>query len=36
MVRDKVYIWNPSDCACECDKSCRIGEYLDYKYLQYF
>ena len=28
---DKVYIWNPSNCACECDKSCGIGQYLDYK-----
>ena len=31
-VRDKGYIWNPSNCECECDKSCDIGEYLDYKY----
>ena len=22
--------WNPSNCECECDKSCDIGEYLDY------
>ena len=22
---------NPSNCECECDKSCDIGEYLDYK-----
>ena len=21
---------NPSNCECECDKSCNIGEYLDY------
>ena len=21
---------NPSNCECECDKSCSIGEYLDY------
>ena len=28
---DKGLIWNPSDCKCECDKSCDIGEYLDYK-----
>ena len=27
----KKYIWNPSNCECECDKSCNIGEYLDYK-----
>ena len=28
---DKGFIWNPSNCDCECDKSCDIGEYLDYK-----
>ena len=28
---DKVCSWNPSNCQCECDKSCGIGEYLDYK-----
>ena len=28
---DKGCIWNPSNCECECDKSCDIGEYLDYK-----
>ena len=28
---DKGYIRNPSNCQCECDKSCGIGEYLDYK-----
>ena len=27
MVCDKGYIWNPSN----CDKSCGIGQYLDYK-----
>ena len=31
IVRDKGYIWNPSNCACKCDKSCGIGQYLDYK-----
>ena len=31
MVCDKGYIWNPSNCACECDKSCGAGQYLDYK-----
>ena len=30
-VCDREYIWDPSNCACECDKSCDIGEYLDYK-----
>ena len=28
---DKGLIWNPSNCECKCDKSCDIGEYLDYK-----
>ena len=31
MVCDKGYIWNPSNWACECDKLCDIGQYLDYK-----
>ena len=26
---DKGFIWNPSNCECECDKNCDIGEYLD-------
>ena len=30
-VCDKGFIWNPSSCECECDKTCNIGEYLDYK-----
>ena len=30
-VCDKEFIWNPSNCKCECDKSCDIGEYLDYE-----
>ena len=28
---DKGFIWNPSNCECECDISCDIGEYLDYE-----
>ena len=24
---DKGFIWNPSNCECECD----VGEYLDYE-----
>ena len=28
---DTGFIWNPSNCNCECDKSCDMGEYLDYK-----
>ena len=30
-VCDKRYIWNPSNCECKCDKSCDVGQYLDYK-----
>ena len=30
-VYDKGFIWNPSNFKCECDKSCNVGEYLDYK-----
>ena len=28
---DKGFIWNPCNCECKCDKSCDIGEYLDYE-----
>ena len=24
-------IWNPSNCECKCDRSCDVGEYLDYE-----
>ena len=24
-----IGIWNPSNCECECDKSCDVAEYLD-------
>ena len=27
---DKGFIFNPSNCECECDKSFNTGEYLDY------
>ena len=27
---DKGFVWNPSNCECEWDKNCDIGEYLDY------
>ena len=27
---DKGFMWNPSNWKCKCDKSCNIGEYLDY------
>ena len=29
-ICDKGFIWNPSNCECECDKSCDVEEYLDY------
>ena len=29
-VCNKGYFFNPSNWDCECDKSCGIGEYLDY------
>ena len=29
-ICNKGFIWNPSNCECECDKSCDIGKYLDY------
>ena len=29
-ICDKGFIWNPSNCECECDKSCDVGEYVDY------
>ena len=31
MVFDKGYVWNPRNCACECDNLCEIGQNLDYK-----
>ena len=30
-ICDKGSIWNPSNCECECNKSCDIDEYLDYQ-----
>ena len=30
-ICDKGFIWNPSNCECECDKSCDVGEYLDFE-----
>ena len=30
---DDGFIWNPS--ICECDKSCDVGEYLDYANCKY-
>ena len=28
---DKGLIWNPSNCECECGKSCAVEEYLNYE-----
>ena len=30
-VCDEGFIWIPSNCECECNKSCDVGEYQDYK-----
>ena len=30
-VYNKGYISNPSKCECECNKSCDVGECLDYE-----
>ena len=30
-VCDEGFIWKPSNCDCECDKSCDIDEYLTMK-----
>ena len=30
IICDKRFIWNPSNCECECDKLCDVGEYLHY------
>ena len=34
-VCNKGFIWNPSNCECECDIPCDVGEYLDYKNCKY-
>ena len=31
LICDKGFSWNSSSCDFECDKSCDIGEYLDYE-----
>ena len=30
-ICDKGFIWDPSNCECECDKACDVREYLDYE-----
>ena len=34
-ICDKGFIWNPSNCECECDKSCDVGKFLNYKNCKY-
>ena len=34
-ICDKGFIWNPSNCDCECNKSCNVGQYLDYENCNY-
>ena len=34
-ICDKGFILNRSNCECKCDKSCDVGEYLDYKNCKY-
>ena len=31
VVCDKGFIWNPSNCECECDKLCNAGDYRNCK-----
>ena len=30
-ICNKGFIWNSGNCDCDYDKSCDVGEYLDYK-----
>ena len=30
-IYDKRFIWSPSSCEYECDKSCDVGEYLNFE-----
>ena len=30
-ICDKIFIWNPSNSESECNKSCNVGEHLDYE-----
>ena len=32
---DGGFIWNSSTFECQCDKSCDVGEYLDYMNCKY-
>ena len=31
VICDRGFSWNPSNCECERDKSCGIGENLNYR-----
>ena len=31
VICDTGFIWNASNCECECNKLCDIGQYLDYE-----
>ena len=31
LMCDKGFIWNPSNCECEFDRSCDMGRYLNYE-----
>ena len=33
-IYDKGFVWNSSNCECECHKSCNLGEYLGYSNCQ--
>ena len=35
LTNGRLFIWNPSICECECNKSCDIEQYLDYKNCKY-
>ena len=34
-VCDRGFALNPSNCECECNKSCDFSEYIDYKNCNY-
>ena len=34
-MRDKRFIWKPSNCELEYDKACDVGEYLDHENCKY-
>ena len=30
-MQQRIYACNTSNCECECERSCDVGEYLDYE-----